>query len=56
MYHRQAVDKDGHVIAVVILGTVFFTKNILVDDLQAVVVNVLFIKQNDVFGGAVVPF
>ena len=56
MYHRQAVDKDGHVIAVVIPGTVIFTKNILVDDLQAVVVNVLFIKKKDVFGGTVIPF
>ena len=56
MYHRQAVDKDGHVIAVVIPGTVVFANGILVNDLQAVVVNVLFIKKKDVFGGTVVPF
>ena len=56
MYHRQTIDKDGHIIAVVIPGPVFFTQNILVDDLQAVVVNVLFIKKKDVFRGTVVPF
>ena len=52
MYHRQAVDQNRYIIAV-LMGS--FRSRILVDDLQAVVVDVPFIQQIDVFRGAVVP-
>ena len=55
MYHGQAVDQNRHIIAVVVGRALLFGNSILVDDLQAVVVNVLFIKQRDVFAAAVVP-
>ena len=53
MYKRQPVHEDGHVIAVGVNAVCSF---VLVQHLQAVVVNVLFIKQIDVLGCAVVPF
>ena len=55
MYHRQAVDQNRHIIAVVVGRALLFGNDVLVDDLQAVVVDVLFIKQRDVFAAAVVP-
>ena len=54
MNHRKAVDKHRHVIAVVVscaLGLRYF---ILIDDLNKVIVDVLFVNQRDIFGGAVV--
>lgn len=51
MYHRQAVDEDGHVVARVVIARGLL---ILVEHLQAVVVDVLFIQQVDVFGRAAV--
>ena len=55
MYHGQAVDQNCHIIAVVVGSAFLFGNGILVDDLQAVVVNVLFIEQRDIFAAAVVP-
>ena len=52
MYHGQAVDQNRYIIAV-LMGS--FRDGILVDDLQAVVVDVPFIQQIDIFRGAVVP-
>ena len=51
MYKGQTVYKDGHVIAgvVVALGL-----HILIDDLQTVVVNVLFVDELNIFGGSVI--
>lgn len=54
MYHRQTVDKDRHVIAVVVLCAFIPTDLILVDDLHKVVVDVLLVDQRDVLAGAVV--
>ena len=50
MHQRQAIDQHGHIIAVGVVPHRF----ILIDDLQAVVVNALFVDQVDVFGRAVV--
>lgn len=55
MYQRQTVDQHRHIVAVVVLGPLLLTHLILVDDLKAVVVDVLFIDERDVLGGAVVP-
>ena len=47
MDHGEAVDKNGHVVAGVVRSGLLL---ILVDDLQAIVVDVLLVKQSDVFG------
>ena len=51
MYQRQAVDEDGHVVARVVIARSLL---VLVEHLQAVVVDVLFVQQVDVFGRAAV--
>lgn len=51
MYHRQAVDEDGHIVARVVVARSLL---VLVEHLQAVVVDVLFVQQVDVFGRAAV--
>ena len=53
MYQRQAVDEDGHVVARVVIARGLL---VLVEHLQTVVVDVLFVQQVDVFGRtAVLP-
>ena len=53
MYQRQTVDEDGHVVARVVVARGLL---VLVEHLQAVVVDVLFVQQVDVFGRtAVLP-
>ena len=51
MDQGQAVDQDGHVIAGVVGPALLL---VLVDDLEAVVVDVLLVQQGDVFGGPAV--
>ena len=51
MYQRQAVDEDGHVVARVVAARGLL---VLVEHLQTVVVDVLFVQQVDVFGCAAV--
>lgn len=51
MYQRQTVDEDGHVVARVVIARSLL---VLVEHLQAVVVDVLFVQQVDVFGRAAV--
>ena len=51
MYHRQAVDQHGHIVAHIPVARSLL---VLVDDLQMVVVDVLFVQQIDVFAGTVV--
>lgn len=48
MHQRQAVDQDGHVIAVVMAGALGLADLVLVDNLQAVFVDVLLVDQGDV--------
>ena len=55
MYQGQAVDQHRHIVAVVVLGPLLLAHLILVDDLEAVVVDVLLVDEGDIFGGAVVP-
>ena len=51
MYQRQAVDEDGHVVTRVVVARSLL---VLVEHLQTVVVDVLFVQQVDVFGRAAV--
>ena len=51
MYQRQTVDEDGHVVARVVIACGLL---VLVEHLQTVVVDVLFVQQVDVFGRAAV--
>ena len=51
MDQGQTVDQNGHIVACVVPARALF---ILVDDLQTVVVDVLFVQQVDVFGCAAV--
>ena len=56
MHHRQPVDQNRHIIAVVICRAFRPAELILVDHLQAVVVDVPFVQQGDVQGRAVLSF
>ena len=51
MYQRQTIDEDGHVVARVVVARSLL---VLVEHLQTVVVDVLFVQQVDVFGRAAV--
>ena len=51
---RKPVDEHGHIIAVVVLCAVVFGDNILIGDLQAVVVDVLFVNQRNIFRTSVI--
>ena len=51
MYQRQTVDEDGHVVARVVIACGLL---VLVEHLQTVVVDVLFVQQVDAFGRAAV--
>lgn len=51
MYQRQTVDEDSHVIARVVVARSLL---VLVEHLQTVVVNMLFVQQVDVFGRAAI--
>ena len=55
MNQRKAVDQNRHIVAVIMPRTVCLLHFILVDDLQTVVVDVLFVDQRDIFGTAVIP-
>ena len=54
MHQWQAVDEDGHIIAVVVARAVCAAGIILVDDLQIVVVDVFLVDERDVFARAVI--
>ena len=54
MYKRQTVYQYCNIIAVVMLCTIFRTNHILIDDLQPVVMNVLFIYECNILGRAVI--
>ena len=55
MNQWKAVDQKRHIIAVIMPRTVRLLHLVLVDDLQAVVMDVLFIDQCDIFGTAIIP-
>ena len=52
MDERQTVDQNGHIVARIVLALGFF---VLIDDLQAVVVNILFIYELDILRSSVIP-
>ena len=55
MNQRKAVDQNRHIVAVIMPCTVCLFYLVLIDDLQAVVVDVLFVDQRDIFGAAIIP-
>ena len=55
MNQRKAVDQNRHIVAVIMPCAVCLFYLILVDDLQAVVVDVLLVDQRDIFGAAIIP-
>ena len=55
MNQRKAVDQNRHIVAVIMPRTVCLFYLVLIDDLQTVVVDVLFVDQRDIFGTAVIP-
>ena len=55
MNQRKAVDQNRHIVAIIMPRTVRLLHLVLVDDLQAVVVDVLFVDQCDIFGTAIIP-
>ena len=55
MNQWKAVDQNRHIIAVIMPCAVCLFYLILVDDLQAVVVDVLLVDQRDIFGTAIIP-
>ena len=55
MNQRKAVDQNRHIVVVIMPCAVCLFYLILVDDLQAVVVDVLLVDQRDIFGTAIIP-
>ena len=55
MNQRKAVDQNRHIVAIIMPCAVCLFYLILVDDLQAVVVDVLLVDQRDIFGTAIIP-
>ena len=54
MYKRQTVYQYCNIIAVVMLCTIFCANHILIDDLQPVVMDVLFIYECNILGRTVI--
>ena len=52
MDHREAVDEHRHIVAGIVCSLRFL---ILVEDLNAVAMDILLVKQGDVLGRAVIP-
>ena len=55
MNQRKAVDQNRHIVAVIMPCAVCLFYLILVDDLQAVVVDILLVDQRDIFGASIIP-
>ena len=55
MYQRQTIDQNGHIIAVIVLGTIIGGHGVLIDHLQNIVMDVLFVNQDDIFALTVIP-
>ncbi len=51
MDEREAVDQDGHIIAILVVALSF----ILVDHLKPVVMDILLIDQIDIFRSPIIP-
>ena len=54
MDHRQTVDEDRDVIAVIVSSTLSGGHGILIDDLQNIVVDILFVNEGDILAFAVI--
>ena len=52
MDERQTVDQNGHIVARIVLALGFL---VLIDDLQAVVVNILFIYELNILRSSIIP-
>ena len=56
MNHREAVDQNSNIIAVSVESSEFCADLILIDDLQGISVNVVFVDEGDISGHAVIQF
>ena len=54
MHQRESIHQNGYIIAVIMLCALILTDLILIDDLQEIVVDVLFVDQRDVLGRAII--
>ena len=54
MDHREPIDQDRDIIAVVVSGTFLPADSILIDYLQEVVVDILLVDQRDILYAAIV--
>ena len=54
MDQGQTVNENGHVVAIVVFGALLLAVLVLVQHLQAIVMDILFINDTDIFRGAVV--
>ena len=54
MHQRQSIDKNGHIVAVVVSCAFRLPNNILIDDLQSVVVYIFMIDKRDVLGHGII--
>ena len=52
MDKRQTIDQNGHIIACIVVTFGFF---ILVDNLKAIIVNILFVNNLNILGSSVIP-
>ena len=54
MYKRQTVYQYGNIITVVMLCTIFHADHILINNLQPVIMDVLFIYERNILGFAII--
>ena len=54
VHQGQTVDEDGHIIAIVVFGALLLAIFVLVEHLQAVVMDILFIDNANIFRSAIV--
>ena len=49
MYERQTIYEHRNIVSIIMLGPLVLTDDVLVDDLEAVIMYLLFINQHDFF-------
>ena len=54
MDQGQAVDEDGHVVAIIVFGALLLAVFVLVEHLQTIVMDILFIDNANIFRSAII--
>ena len=54
VHQGQTVNQDGHIVTIIILGALLLAIFVLVEHLQAIVMDVLFINNANIFRGTIV--